>query len=103
MPSSRILFTVDGLRHEIYNSTDDSIESKNSYFSKMRQHFLTRAEYLGYNYIDLHPLFKGHYQEYGDKFEFSDDGHWNKLGHKVVSDAIKKSSFWKEVSKNSRH
>ena len=93
----QILFVMDGMRNEIYHDGDSSSTITSSYFANMRRYFFKRSAELGYDYIDLHHVFKTHYQEYNQRFEFPFDGHWNELAHQVVADAIQSSYFWGKV------
>ena len=45
----------------------------------MRRAFRSRAESLGYEGIDLDPIFFRHYATHGQRFEYPHDGHWNEL------------------------
>ncbi len=93
----QILFVMDGMRYETYLGEDSFPKAENSFFADMRRYFFKRSAELGYDYIDLHHVFKTHYQEHNQRFEFPFDGHWNKLGHQVVADAIQSSFFWEKV------
>lgn len=92
----KILFVMDGMRGNIYDKSLKKQDST-SYFNKMRVYFFKRAKELGYNNLDLQIDFEKHYDQNGIKFEFPYDGHWNKLGHEVVSKAIMETTFWQSL------
>ena len=37
----------------------------------------------------MNPVFVKHYSIYKERFEFSNDNHWNELGHELVAKEIK--------------
>ena len=88
LPPSRILFVVDGLRYP-----DTAAAAKGSYFELMRSTFLQKARSLGYDSIDLDPLFFEHHRRIGERFDFPRDGHWNSIGHSVAFNAVAASPF----------
>ncbi len=82
----RTIFVIDADRQPIYDS--NIMPSK--YFQAQRQYFIKRAKDLGFSIIDMQLHFADHYIRKKEKFEFSNDGHWNSLGHKIVSQKIAK-------------
>ncbi len=96
LPPGSILFVVDGMRPDLY--TDDAIKlARGSYFDLMRTYFIGRATALGYQVIDMQPVFERHYREHGKRFEFPTDAHWNVLGHQLVADEIAKTSMFQDT------
>jgi hypothetical protein len=93
---SRILFVVDGVRPELYSRSDDG-SGGSSYFHIMRRYFLAEATRLGYEAIDMQPLFAARHQRDGAKFEFRIDGHWNGIGHQEAAEAIASSHMFQAV------
>jgi hypothetical protein len=83
-----ILFTLDGFRYP-----EAAREGRGSYFDLMRRAFLETARSLGYEAIDLEPLFAARNAQTGERFEFEDDGHWNGNGHGVAAEAIASSKL----------
>jgi len=83
-----ILFTVDGFRY-----SEAAREGRGTYFDLMRRAFLEKARSLGYEAIDLEPLFATRNARTGERFEFEDDGHWNGNGHNVAAEAIASSNL----------
>ena len=96
IPKSRILFVVDGVRPEVYSGSDEGSEGS-SYFHMMRRYFLTEAARLGYEAIDMQPLFWARHRRDGTKFEFANDGHWNGFGHEEAAEAIASSRTFQEI------
>ena len=83
----RTVFVIDADRNHIY---DPRKSQKSEYFSKQRKYFIEKAEDYGFTVIDMEPIFSKHYQENRQRFEFSNDAHWNSLGHEIVSKQIAK-------------
>jgi len=88
LPPPRILFVVDGLRYP-----DAATAAKGSYFDLMRATFLQKAHSLGYDAIDLDPLFFERHRRTGERFEFPRDGHWSSVGHGLAFKAVAESAF----------
>ena len=82
LPPERVLFTIDGFRYPEAVATG-------TYFDLMRKTFLTKAQALGYEAIDLDPLFFERYRRNGERFEFVNDPHWNGTGHAVTAAAVR--------------
>ena len=81
LPRENILFTVDGFRYP------PIIEAaRGSYFDIMRKAFLAKAKDLGYEAIDLDPIFAARNASTGERFEFPDDGHWSGNGHAIAAE-----------------
>ena len=78
------LIIVDADRYPIYKYTNKSSE----FFSAQRDYFIKQARKDGYTVIDMEPIFREHYRKNQQRFEFSNDGHWNSLGHFIVSEQI---------------
>ncbi len=80
------LFVIDADRQHIY---DASIQ-KSEYFEIQRKYFINKAKSYGFTVIDMEPVFSDHFKKHKQKFEFSNDRHWNSLGHEIVSKEIAK-------------
>ena len=80
------VFVIDADRQSIY----DASVQKSEYFAAQRKYFVDKAKSYGFTVIDMEPVFSDHYQWHKQKFEFSNDGHWNSLGHEIVSKGIAK-------------
>ena len=63
----------------------------------MRRYFLTEAARLGYEAIDMQPLFWARHRRDGTKFEFANDGHWNGFGHEEAAEAIASSRTFQDI------
>ena len=88
LPSQRILFVVDGLRYPAILSASDS------YFGRMRQHFMAEARRLGYAVIDADDQFIPYVIAHPDaRFEWPTDGHWNPLANGLIAAAILDSAW----------
>jgi len=83
LPPERILFTVDGFRYP-----RAARDSAGTYFDQMRRAFIARAAALGYEAIDLDPLF---FARQGKAFDYPRDLHWNPEGHAVAAEAVLQS------------
>ena len=82
LPPERVLFTIDGFRYPEAVATG-------TYFDLMRKAFRAKAQALGYEAIDLDPLFFERYRRNGERFEFVNDPHWNGTGHAVAATAVR--------------
>ncbi len=95
LSQDRIAFVIDGIRQQIYGEISDEI-AEASFFSKMRKYFITAARAQGYEVIDMHPVFKDHYRQHTQRFEFPTDNHWNGLGHGVAASAVRGSRVFSD-------
>jgi len=85
LPPERILFTLDGFRHP-----DVAKAGAGTYFDLMRRAFLAQATALGYEAIDLDPLF---FRQPAQAYNYPRDGHWNPAGHEVAAEAVLQSKM----------
>ncbi|MDC1411956.1 hypothetical protein N8370_04430 [Amylibacter sp.] len=83
---NKVTLVLDADRLDIYNE-----QQSDSYFQKMRDYTIDRANIYGINLIDMEPIFKNDYNSYGIKFDFPTDGHWNERAHKLLTEALMKS------------
>lgn len=83
LPPDRIIFTTDGFRYP-----DAAEAGRGTYFDQMRRAFHERALKLGYEVIDVDPLFFSDFRQFGERFEYPRDGHWNSRAHRIVAEAI---------------
>ena len=97
---SRILFVIDGIRPYLYLPDDQ--QATGSYFDLMRRYFTEQARKAGCDVIDMHPVFREHFQKHGGVFEYPTDGHWNSLGHQVSFEAVIQSSVYAKFLVQSR-
>lgn len=81
LPPDRVLFTLDGFRYATY-------VQPGSYFDLMRRAFMEKAAAHGYEVIDLDTRFIPRHAATRERFDFSDDNHWNGLGHGVAAEAV---------------
>ena len=83
LPPDRISFTTDGFRYP-----DAAEDGRGTYFDRMRKIFQQRALSLGNEVIDPDPLFFADFRQFGERFEYPRDGHWNGRAHGIVARAI---------------
>ena len=83
---NKVTLVLDADRLDIYNE-----QQSDSYFQKMRDYTIDRANIYGINLIDMEPIFKNDYNSYGIKFDFPTDGHWNERAHRLLTEALMKS------------
>jgi hypothetical protein len=83
LPPDRISFTTDGFRYP-----EAVEEGRGTYFDQMRKAFHQRALSLGYEVLDLDRLFFADFRQFGERFEYPRDGHWNGRGHGIAARAI---------------
>ena len=55
---------------EGFRYSDVAMASRGSYFDRVRRAFLEKATTLGYDTIDLDPLFFEHHRRTGERIEF---------------------------------
>src|SRR5262245_33704937 len=82
LPTDHILFTLDGFRYP------EMVPNGDTFFNKMRQAFIAKAQSLRYNVIDLDRWFFADYAKRQARFEYPTDGHWNGIGHEVAAQAV---------------
>jgi hypothetical protein len=90
----RVTFTMDGFRYP-----EAAVQGANTYFDIMRRAFRTKAEALGYEVIDLDPLFLARHRRTGERFEYSSDAHWSPTGHEVAYQAVMSSRLLAQLSR----
>ena len=96
LPPERILFVVDGMRPHLYDA--ERLErAQGSYFDVMRRYFSHVAEALGYEVIDMQPVFIREFTANGSRFEFPNNGHWNESGHALAAREIRKSAQFRSL------
>jgi hypothetical protein len=83
LPPDRITFTTDGFRYP--NAAE---EGRGTYFDRMRHAFQQRALSRGYEVLDLDRWFFSDFRQFGERFEYPRDGHWNDRGHAIAARAI---------------
>lgn len=96
LPADRILFVMDGMRPHIYDGENLEL-AQGSYFDLMRQYFSEVAEKLGYDVIDMQPVFIAEHTASGSRFEFPDNGHWNATGHALAARQVSKSAQFRTL------
>ncbi|MGE4290663.1 MAG: hypothetical protein AB7E32_00510 [Desulfovibrio sp.] len=95
LPPERMLFVMDGVRPQLYDSGYDP-QADQSYFAQMRRGFMARARAKGFGVLDMQPLFQKAHAEKNTRFEFERDAHWNGLGHQQAAEAVLQSGFLDE-------
>ena len=92
LPPDRILFTLDGFRYP------QEVPKGDTYFGKMRQAFIAKAQSLQYVVIDLDQWFFADYEKRRERFEYPMDGHWNGIGHEVAARAVLTSDLLRSLN-----
>ncbi len=100
LESNKILFILDGIRPQLYDS-EALKKVDNSYYAVMSKYFTKEALDKGYEVIDLQPAFIKEYAATGKKFEYPTDGHWNEAGHLLAAKEIEKSKLFQAFLKKS--
>jgi len=96
LPPGKILFTLDGMRPDLYDAARLA-RAENSYFARMRRYFREQAGAKGYEVVDLQAAFATDFAAHRQRFEYPNDNHWNAAAHGVVADAVKKSRVFRSV------
>ena len=90
----KILFVMDGVREATYAGKSASTFD----VGKLNKLAATLTGELGLPFIDLQTVFDAHYRKNAERFEFSYDWHWNKLGNKLVAlsiaDTLEQNPTW---------
>jgi hypothetical protein len=92
VPPDRIAFLIDGARYE-----RDVAVTERSYFGLMRARFMSEASQRGYEVIDLQPWFVERSRDGQTRYEYLTDGHWNPVGHDVVTQALGASRLYRKL------
>jgi hypothetical protein len=88
---SKILLVVDGIRPHLYDPA--LLQSvKGTFFDVMRDYIIERGKEAGYEVVDMQPVFLAHFAQYGQRFEYPIDSHWNSLGHELFFEEMYGSS-----------
>jgi len=67
------------------------------FFDRMRRVLLEKATSLGYDAIDLDPIFFDRHSRTDERFEFARDGHWSAIGHGAAFHAVMASRFMQRL------
>ncbi len=87
LPPESIVLVLDGQRLSLYRGP----HKQDACFEHMRRYVCERAELMGYEAIDMHPVFENDFQARGQRFEFTHDAHWNARAHGLAGSAVLKS------------
>ncbi|MGE4504940.1 MAG: hypothetical protein AB7D51_06285 [Desulfovibrionaceae bacterium] len=90
VPMRDVLLVVDGLRPSLYDGPGKDSES---YFGRMRAYLMDRARANGIRVVDMQRVFAEDYARRVERFEFSEDGHWNGLAHGLAARAALESGW----------
>lgn len=93
----KILFVIDGMRPHLYDPVTLG-KASGSYVGVMRRYFKEVATTLGYEVIDMQPVFIAANEQEGARFEFPTDGHWNEVGHALVAKQIRNSAVYRSLT-----
>jgi hypothetical protein len=94
LPPDRVTFTMDGFRYP-----EGAADGAGTYYDLMRRAFRAKAEALGYEVIDLDPMFFARHRRTRERFEQERDGHWNPAGHEVAFEAVMASRLMKQLTR----
>ena len=86
LPPRSIVLSVDAERPQIY--TPKSRQDTDSFFSVMRAYFIKQARAQGFEVLDLRPAMIAQFDRTGERFEFTDDNHWNAAGHQLLASQL---------------
>lgn len=88
----RIWLVLDGMRPELYSDSELELAG-GSFHDVMRRYVTDRGDALGYQVIDMQPVFVEHFRRFGRRFEFEADTHWNALAHQLFFETLLASGF----------
>jgi hypothetical protein len=89
-----IVLVLDAMRPAMYGSPEASRSAEDGYVLRMRRYFQEQAGARGYEVLDMQPAFMRRHRLDNSRFEFSADGHWNELGHRLVAEEMRKSAVF---------
>jgi hypothetical protein len=81
LPCDKIILILDGQRRSLYEGP----HKQDVLFETMRRYILKNAPALGYEVIDMHPVFQLDFQKHGQRFDFMHDAHWNERAHGLAA------------------
>jgi len=84
LPPGSILLVLDGQRLSLYRG----LHKQDACFESMRHYVSEHAERMGYEVLDMHPVFKDDFQAHRQRFEFTHDAHWNTRAHGLAGRAV---------------
>ena len=84
LPPASIVLVLDGQRLSLYRGR----HKQDAFFESMRRYIVERAAPLGYEIIDMHPVFERDFTIHGQRFEFTHDAHWNARAHGLAGRAV---------------
>lgn len=80
----RTIFVINSDNEDIYSNG----KSKSIYFEIQRKYFIKKATSEGFSFINLNDFFKEDFKNKNKKFNFKNDGHWNKYAHRLIADLL---------------
>jgi len=84
--NTEIIIMMDGVRHFIYQGKDQ----QQAGVYRFNRLLSEACREQGIDLIDLSQSFLKDWSLNQEKFDFTDDGHWNERGHRVAADALYK-------------
>ena len=87
----QITFVVDAPRFVLYG--EEAEYNQDSHRALNRQYFMAVTRRLGYETLDMFPVFSDHWNTNRARFDwYPKDTHWNALGHSLCFEALVKST-----------
>ena len=80
----RTIFVINSDNGDIYSNG----KRKSIYFEIQRKYFIKKATSEGFSFINLNDFFKEDFKNKNKKFNFKNDGHWNKYAHRLIADLL---------------
>lgn len=62
----------------------------------MRRYFIAQALRRGCLAVDIQLRFIERHRSAGERFEYSDDGHWNEVGYALAMEAVKEIRIFRD-------
>ncbi|WP_440651112.1 hypothetical protein [Candidatus Pelagibacter sp. HIMB1495] len=85
--TKKVIIVLDGDRGAIYNGKKS--REMDSFITLWMERIIYKAKQMNsVHLIDMHPIFLSNWQKNQRKFNWDYDGHWNELGHRIVSEAL---------------
>ena len=100
------VFVLDAPRPLIYSTVKGDVETARHYDTtfpgQMYPFFAAHGRQLGFEIVDLTPVFTSHFRLHNKRFEFPNDNHWNELGHAVAAETLLRSDSIRRLVKATR-
>ncbi len=89
---------VDGARPDLDDGSARGLGGR-LYFETVRRYLITNALRLGFEVVDMQPIFASDYAAHHSSFAFPTDGHWNGYAHALSAAAIESTGVFRRFER----